>query len=226
MNILLIDDEPELLIRLSRVLEKEKYTVSTAADGKQAIDKVWDDSYDLIILDIMLPHINGLDILREIRSAGITTPVLMLTAKGDVEDKVIGLDLGADDYLAKPFSLAELLARVRVLLRRGTSASPDIEVCHIRLNTVSREVFCDSKPIQLTGKEFSILEFLLHNKGRAISRFTLAEHVWGEAFDAFSMSNNIDVHIKNLRKKIAVKGKPKLIETVRGFGYRLNEGDL
>jgi DNA-binding response OmpR family regulator len=225
MNILVIDDEPELLTLLSRVLEREKYTVSTAADGKQALEKIWDDTYDLVLLDIMLPHINGLEILKEMRSSGITTPVLMLTAKSDIDDKVLGLDLGADDYLAKPFSLAELLARVRVLLRRGSSASPILEVGHICLNTVSREVFSDGTLLQLTGKEFAILEFLLHSRGRAVSRFTLAEHVWGEDFDAFSMSNNIDVHIKNLRKKIALNGKSKLIETVRGFGYRLDEGD-
>ena len=224
MNILVIEDEPQLRARLSSILEKEMYTVTTAADGKAALNKLWDDTYDLILLDIMLPHINGLEILKEIRQAEITTPVLMLTAKGDVEDKVLGLDLGADDYLAKPFSLAELLARVRVLLRRNSSASPVIEFAHISFNTVSREVFADGKVLTLTKKEFAILEFLLHNVGRAVSRFTLAEHVWGDDFDPFSMSNFIDVHIKNLRKKISVADRPQLIHTVRGFGYRLDKG--
>ncbi|WP_136809414.1 response regulator transcription factor [Desulfosediminicola flagellatus] len=221
MNILVIDDEPELLERLSSVLTKEHYSVVTAEDGKAALEKLWNDSYDLIMLDIMLPHIDGFEVLKEMRAAGISTPVLMLTAKGDIEDKVTGLNLGADDYLAKPFSLAELLARVRALLRRSSSASPVIEAGHIQLDTISREVRSEGKTLTLTAKEFSILEFLLHNQNRAVSRFTLAEHVWGDDFDPFSMSNFIDVHIKNLRKKIRVDGKPQIIKTVRGFGYRI-----
>ena len=150
----------------------------------------------------MLPGMNGLEVLSEIRAAGIQTPVLMLTAKGDIDDKVAGLNLGADDYLAKPFSLAELLARVRALIRRGNTGNPVIEVGDIRLNTVSREVTKDGELLTLTTKEFALLEFLLHNRGRAISRFTLAEHVWGDNFDPFSMSNFIDVHMSNLRKKL------------------------
>ena len=221
MNILIIDDEHELLERLSSVLKKENYTVVTAADGREGLDKLWDDRYDLILLDIMLPHIDGLKVLQEIRAAGMTTPVLMLTAKGDVGDKVTGLNLGADDYLAKPFSIAELMARIRALLRRSTSANPIIEIGHIQLNTISREVISDGTPLTLTTREFSILEFLMHNKNRAVSRFTLAEHVWGDDFDPFSMSNFIDVHMKNLRKKISAGGKSQLIVTVRGFGYRL-----
>ncbi len=223
MNILIIDDEPELLERLSSVLEKEHYTVVTAADGREGLDKLSDDCYDLILLDIMLPHINGLELLKEIRAAGMKTPVLMLTAKGDIDDKVAGLNLGADDYLAKPFSLAELLARVRALLRRSSTATPVIEAGHIQLNTVSREVSSNGRILDLTSKEFAILEFLLHNKNRAVSRFTLAEHVWGDDFDPFSMSNFIDVHMKNLRKKIAANDMPQIIVTVRGFGYRLEE---
>lgn len=221
MNILVIDDEPELLEQLSNILKKGHYTVTTAADGREGLEKLWDDKYDLILLDIMLPHINGLELLKQIRSAGMDTPVLMLTAKGDIDDKVAGLNLGADDYLAKPFSLAELLARIRALLRRNSAANPVIEAGHIQLNTVSREVICAGKPLPLTSKEFAILEFLLHNKNRAVSRFSLAEHVWGDEFDPFSMSNFIDVHIKNLRKKIATDELPQLIVTVRGFGYRL-----
>ncbi|MGB3225685.1 MAG: response regulator transcription factor [Desulforhopalus sp.] len=222
MNILIIDDEHELLERLSSVLKKENYTVTTAVDGREGLEKLWDDRYDLILLDIMLPHIDGLKVLQEIRAAGMTTPVLMLTAKGDIGDKVTGLNLGADDYLAKPFSIAELMARIRALLRRSTSANPIIEIGHIQLNTISREVICDGTLLTLTAREFSILEFLMHNKNRAISRFTLAEHVWGDDFDPFSMSNFIDVHMKNLRKKISAGGKPQLIVTVRGFGYRLD----
>lgn len=221
MNILVIEDEPDLLERLNSILTREHYTVTTASDGKEGLAKIWDDRYDLILLDIMLPHINGLEVLTELRAAGIQTPVLMLTAKGDINDKVTGLNLGADDYLAKPFSLAELLARVRALLRRSTAASPLIEAGHIQLNTNTREVLSDGNVLSLTAKEFGILEFLMHNKDRAVSKFTLAEHVWGDDFDPFSMSNFIDVHIKNLRKKISAGGKPALIVTVRGFGYRL-----
>ncbi len=223
MNIFVIDDEPELLATLCSVLRKENYTVTTAADGREAMDKLWDDRYDLILLDIMLPHVDGLSILKEMRASGMHTPVLMLTARSDVDDRVRGLDLGADDYLAKPFSLAELLARVRALLRRDSSSSPVIEFDYLKLNTVSREVWCNDTLVSLTAKEFAILEFLLHNKGRAVSRFTLAEHVWGDDFDPFSMSNFMDVHMKNLRKKIAVTGKAPLISTVRGFGYRMGD---
>lgn len=223
MNIFVIDDEPELLETLGNVLRKENYTVTTAADGREAMDKLWDDRYDLILLDIMLPHIDGLSLLKELRASKISTPVLMLTARSDVDDRVKGLDLGADDYLAKPFSLAELLARVRALLRRDSPGSPVIEYDFLKLNTVSREVWCNNILVSLTAKEFAILEFLLHNKGRAVSRFTLAEHVWGDDFDPFSMSNFMDVHIKNLRKKIGVSGKPPLIKTVRGFGYRIGD---
>lgn len=219
MNILIIDDEPYLLEKLVSVLTSEHYTVETADDGKAGLEKIWNDTYDLILLDIMLPGMNGLEILSEIRAAGIITPVLMLTAKGDIEDKVAGLNLGADDYLAKPFSLAELLARVRALIRRGNTGSPVIEAGDIRLNTVSREVKKDGENLTLTTKEFALLEFLLHNRGRAISRFTLAEHVWGDNFDPFSMSNFIDVHMSNLRKKLKSSDQEQLIKTVRGFGY-------
>ena len=223
MNILIIDDEIELLEKLCQVLKREQYTIETAADGQEGLEKVFNDSYDLILLDVMLPYINGLEILKEIRTSGIATPVLMLTAKGDIDDKVKGLDLGADDYLAKPFSVAELLARVRALIRRGGSGNPIMESGSIQLNTISREVFCQGQLLELTLKEFAILEFLMHNIGRAVSRFTLAEHVWGDDFDPFRMSNFIDVHMKNLRKKITGKDHQQIITTVRGFGYRLEK---
>jgi DNA-binding response OmpR family regulator len=153
------------------------------------------------------------------RREKIKTPVLMLTAKGEIEDKIIGLDQGADDYLAKPFSVAELLARARALLRRGTEHGTVIMSARdLRLNSASREVHKDESALRLTQKEFSILEFLLYNKNRAVTRFSLAEHVWGDDFDPFTMSNTIDVHIKNLRHKI---GDPdgRLIETIRAVGY-------
>ncbi len=224
MHILVVEDEPELLEKLVSVLNSEQYTTETASDGEEALDKIWNETHDLILLDIMLPRLSGLEVLKEIRNAGIVTPVLMLSAKGDVVDKVLGLNLGADDYLPKPFSLAELLARVRALLRRGAETNPVIESGGISLNTVSRVVLKDGAPVSLTTKEFAILEFLLHNRGRAISRFVLAEHVWGDNFDSFSMSNFVDVHIKNLRKKMKTDDDRQLIKTVRGFGYIIDKG--
>ncbi len=225
MHILVVEDEAELLDQLVSVLNSEQYTTETASDGEEALDKIWNETHDLILLDIMLPRLSGLDVLQEIREAGIVTPVLMLTAKGDVSDKVLGLNLGADDYLPKPFSLAELLARVRALLRRGAEANPIIKSGTISLDTVSREVLKDGEPLLLTTKEFAILEFLLHNRGRAVSRFVLAEHVWGDNFDSFSMSNFVDVHIKNLRKKLKTDDDQQLIKTVRGYGYILEKNN-
>ena len=226
MRILIIDDEPELLELLSRVLAEQKYSVDTAVDGEMAMDKVFDNPYDLILLDIMLPKRDGLEVLKSIRAAGIGTPVLMLTAKGEVHDKIKGLDQGADDYLPKPFSIAELLARIRALLRRSTEPGvPVLGIKDIRLDTITREVTKGAEAIQLTPKEFSILEFLLYNKNRAVSRFSLAEHVWGEDFDPFTMSNYMDVHIKNLRQKIGdVDGS--IIRTLRGVGYIVGDKAL
>ena len=221
MHILIIEDDPEILNHLSSVLKSEHYTVSTAMDGEAGLNKIWDDMYDLVILDIMLPLLDGFAVLKQMRGTDIDTPVLMLTARGDVDDKITGLNLGADDYLAKPFSLAELLARIRALLRRKNSNSPVLQAGTIQLDTNKRVTLCDNAPIDLTSKEFSLLEILLYNKGRAVSRLTLAEHVWGEDFDHFSMSNFIDVHIKNLRKKLSSQ-KP-LVKTVRGFGYKIEE---
>lgn len=219
MHILIVEDEPELSEKLRSVLESENYTVETSFNGEDALDKIWNENHDLILLDIMLPQLNGLEVLRSVREAGLTTPILMLTAKGDIEDKVQGLNAGADDYLAKPFSLSELLARVRALLRRGAETNPVIECGDISLDTISRTVFNKKELISLTSKEFSILEFLLHNRGRVLSRFVIAEHVWGENFDPFAMSNVVNVHIRNLRKKLDADGSESFLKTVRGMGY-------
>jgi DNA-binding response OmpR family regulator len=219
LRILIVDDEAGLLEQLRQVFSVQKYETDTALDGEMALEKLFANPYDLIILDIMLPKVDGLAVLRELRRQQIKTPVLMLTSKGEIEDKIIGLDHGADDYLAKPFSVAELLARARALLRRGTEHGTAIMSARdLRLNSASREVYKGESPLKLTQKEFSILEFLLYNKNRAVSRFSLAEHVWGDDFDPFTMSNYIDVHIKNLRQKI---GDPDgaLIETIRAVGY-------
>ena len=224
MKILIVDDEQSLLDQLKRALEGQRYMVETAIDGEEALDKLFETPYDLIILDIMLPKRDGLSVLREVRQDGMTTPVLMLTAKGDISDKIKGLDLGADDYLPKPFSLDELLARIRALFRRsGGQADSVLQVQDLRLDTVSREVTKEGKPVELTAREFSILEFLLYNKNRAVSRFSLAEHVWGDVFDPFSMSNFMDVHIKNLRRKIGNAGYGTIIRTIRGVGYIIKD---
>jgi DNA-binding response OmpR family regulator len=224
MKILVVDDEPDLLEQLRETLTSQKYDVDTADDGESALDKLFDNLYDLIILDIMLPFVDGLAILREIRKANIGTPVLMLTAKGDVEDKIKGLDYGADDYLAKPFAIAELMARIRSLLRRASDhRDPLLTVSDIALNTKTRQVIKSGKSLELTPKEFSILEFLLYNQNRVVSRFTLAEHVWGDEFDPFTMSNFIDVHVKNLRRKIDDSDKKKIIRTIRGIGFIIED---
>lgn len=223
MRILVVDDEPELLEQIRQVLVQQNYTVDTALDGSEALDKIYTEPYDLILLDVMLPKKDGFTVLGEIRMEKIRTPVLMLTARGDLEDRIQGLDLGADDYLAKPFSMAELLARLRALLRRSSElVSPVLEAADISLNTVSREVCRDEHPLELTPKEFSIFEFLLYNKNRAVSRFTISEHVWGDEFDPYIMSNSIDVHIKNLRKKIG-DSNGRIIHTVRGIGYMIRD---
>ncbi|QCQ23345.1 response regulator transcription factor [Desulfoglaeba alkanexedens] len=224
MKILVVDDNLSLLDQIRQILENQRYIVETATDGEKALNKLFDNPFDAIILDIMMPKIDGLTVLEEVRKAGIDVPVLMLTAKGDVEDRVKGLDLGADDYLAKPFSLDELVARLRALLRRaGGQCESVLQVHDLQLDTKSRKVTKSGNPIELTPREFSILEFLLHNKNRAVSRFSLAEHVWGDDFDPFSMSNFMDVHIKNLRQKIGDSGERKIIRTIRGVGYIIGD---
>jgi DNA-binding response OmpR family regulator len=224
MKILVVDDEPVLLEQLRETLTSQKYDVDTADDGESALDKIFDNLYDLIILDIMLPKIDGLSILKEIRKAKIKTPVLMLTSKGTVADKIQGLDYGADDYLAKPFAIAELMARIRSLLRRTSDhRDPLLTINDVSLNTKTRQISKRGIAVELTPKEFSILEFLLYNKNRAVSRFTLAEHVWGDEFDPFTMSNFIDVHVKNLRRKIGDTDKKKIIRTIRGIGFIIED---
>ncbi len=225
MNILIVDDDLELLAQLKLSLERKRYRIETAENGEQALDKIFEITYDLIILDIMLPVVDGLSVLKEIRQADMNVPVLMLTARSDIEDKIKGLDYGADDYLAKPFSMPELMARIRALLRRSGYRSPQLCAGPVKLDTLSRKVYCNKKLLSLTNKEFSILEFLLHNKGNAVSRFNLAEHVWGNDFDPFSMSNFVDVHIKNLRKKMKADMDIDIdiIRTIRSVGFIIDE---
>ena len=225
MRILIVDDEADIREQIGSMLVNQKYIITTAEDGEEALNKIFDEPFDLIILDIMLPGKDGLTVLQELRQAGIATPVLMLTARGEVEDKIKGLDHGADDYLSKPFSGAELLARVRALLRRASeNIVPVMTSGNAQLNTVTREVTVKGEPVHLTLKEFSIFEFLLYNKNRVVSRFSLAEHVWGDDFDPFTMSNYIDVHVKNLRRKIN-DSDGDIIRTVRGVGYMIKENE-
>ena len=224
MNILIADDDPEIRHQLKRVLKREQYRVETVCDGAMALEKVWDDIYDLVLLDIMMPKLDGLQVLQEIRKANLDVPVLMLTARGDLNDRIQGLDLGADDYLAKPFSMDELLARIRAMFRRSGKRDPLLRAGEISLDTVSRKVKKNEDEVNLTTKEFSILEFLLYNRGRAVSRFSLAEHVWGDEFDPFTMSNFIDVHLKNLRRKIKTD-QPSIIRTLRGVGFIIDGND-
>jgi DNA-binding response OmpR family regulator len=222
MRILIVEDEKKLAENIKEKLQLELFSVDWVADGEIGLDQALIEEYDLIILDIMLPKKTGLAILRELRDAKMTTPVLLLTALSRVEDKVKGLDLGADDYLTKPFAMAELLARVRLLLRRtGNQKSSCLDIADLILNTKTHEVFRNNQLLDLTPKEYAILEFMLYNKNHTLSRLTIAEHVWG--YNVETMTNFVDVHIKNLRQKIDNQFSPKLIHTIRGIGYLLRE---
>ncbi len=222
MRILVVEDQKPLANRIRDVLKGERYQVELAFDGETGLEKALTENYDLVVLDILLPGINGVEVLKEIRETGASVPVLLLTAKDKVQDKVAGLDAGADDYLTKPFAIPELLARIRSLLRRKSEAKTSlISVGDLSIDTNAREVTRGGKPIKLTPKEFSILEFLVYNTNRVLSRLSIAEHVWGDNFDLFSMTNFVDVHVKNLRKKIGDVDESKIIETVRGIGYTI-----
>lgn len=224
MRILVVEDEESLALRIKSLLESEQYKVEIAFDGQDGMDLAATEEYDLILLDVLLPKLDGVQILKELRRQSKTTPVLMLTAKSQIEDKVLGLDAGADDYLTKPFAIPELLARVRSLLRRKSEVkSSKIGVGNLKIDTNSREVTVDDNLVNLTTKEYSVLEFLLYNKNRVLSRLSIAEHVWGDNFDLFNMTNFVDVHIKNLRKKIDTKQDKSIIQTVRGVGYIMKD---
>jgi heavy metal response regulator len=224
MHVLVIEDEKKVASFIQRGLEAEHYSVDVAHDGESGLSRLFDEDYDLLILDVMLPKRDGLAVLREIRSRGVHIPVLLLTARDTLADKVEGLDQGADDYLTKPFAFEELLARVRALLRRGTQTqATTLTLADLSLDPVTRQVTRAGKKIDLTAKEFALLEFFLRNPGRVLSRAVIAQHVWGVDFDTFT--NVIDVYVKYLRKKIDADLEPKLIHTVRGAGYVLKEAE-
>lgn len=222
MHILVIEDEKKVASFIQRGLEAEHYSVDVADDGEAGLSQLFDGNYDLLILDVMLPKRDGLAVLQELRARKVKLPVLMLTARDTLADKVAGLDQGADDYLTKPFAFEELLARVRALLRRGTTAPVTIlAIADLRLDPVSHQVTRAGKRIDLTAKEFALLEFFLRQPGRVLSRALIAQHVWGVDFDTFT--NVIDVYVNYLRKKIDADFEPKLLYTVRGAGYVLKE---
>lgn len=222
MRILIVEDETKVASFIKRGLEEEHYAVDVAEDGKEAVELVDTYDYDLAILDIMLPELDGLSVLSHIRSVGKTTPVILLTAKDMVEDKVKGLDMGADDYLTKPFAFEELLARIRVLLRRGKpEESLKLSIADLVLDPVTHKVTRDDKKISLTAKEYSLLEYLLRNQGRVLTRTMISEHVWDIKHDTFT--NVIDVYVNYLRNKIDKGYSKKLLHTIRGVGYKLEE---
>ncbi len=225
MHLLLIEDERKVASFIQRGLEAERYSVDVEYDGEAGFTRICEGHYDVVILDVNLPKRDGFTVLRDIRARHLSVPVLLLTARDTVTDKVTGLDQGADDYLTKPFAFEELLARVRVLLRRGTppSAVPLLTVADLCLDPVSRQVTRAGKRLDLTAKEFALLEFFLRRPGRVLSRALIAQHVWGVDFDTFT--NVIDVYVNYLRKKIDSEFEPKLLHTVRGAGYVLKPPD-
>jgi|SRR5258706_913565 len=222
MRILIVEDERKISTYVKRGLEEQGYAVDAAYTGREALDWAQSARYDVIILDIMLPEMNGVAVCKELRAQGNRAPILMLTALDSIDDRAAGLDAGADDYLIKPFALKELLARIRAIIRRASDMpkSPILQIADLTLDTLTRRVKRGSKNIDLTSKEYAVLECLLRESERVLSRAQIAEHVWN--YDVFNHSNVVDVYIKNLRRKIDDDLEIKLIHTVRGAGYRLS----
>ncbi|HET9962216.1 MAG TPA: response regulator transcription factor [Nitrospiraceae bacterium] len=220
MRILVVEDETKVGCFIKRALEEESYAVDLCEDGAQGLDMGLSGNYDLIVIDLMLPGLPGLEVLKRLRKEKIHTPVLILTAQSKVDQRVKGLDAGADDYLTKPFAIDELLARVRALLRRGTSDVPGVlQVDDLMLNPATREVTRGGQRIDLTVKEYALLEYFLRHAGRVLTRPMISEHVWNQDFDTFT--NVIDVYVNYLRNKIDRGRARKLIHTIRGSGYML-----
>lgn len=222
MRILLVEDERRLSNVVKKGLEEEGFAVDVTYDGEEGQYLAESESYDLIILDIMLPKVDGLTLCKEMRSKNIKTPVLMLTARATVENKVTGLDSGADDYLTKPFAFLELKSRIHALIRRsGQEALPVLRIANLELDPIKHKIVRDGKNINLTPKEFAVLEFLLRHKDEVVTRTMVTEHVWDYNFDG--MSNVIDVFIAAIRRKVDHDTKTKLIHTIHGVGYKVSE---
>ena len=221
VRVLLVEDEPRVAGFIARGLREQTYAVDVARDGVEGLYCATNATYDLVILDVMLPGKDGYAVCRELRTAGFRAPILMLTARDTVDDRVAGLDCGADDYLTKPFDFKELLARLRALLRRSANFRPDkVQVAGLELDTANHAVTVGGRQLSLTAKEYALLEFLVLNENRVVGREEIAQHVWDENFDPFS--NTIDVHIKRLRAKLGPGTGGRLIHTRRGEGYLLS----
>ena len=222
MRVLVVEDEKKVAKALREGLEAERYEVSVASTGEEGFFLVNHETFDLVVLDLMLPRRDGIEVLTTLRKRGLQTPVLILTAKDAVEDRVHGLDSGADDYLVKPFAVPELLARIRALLRRGR---PDqvlkLQQDDLRMDLVTRKVTRGAQTLELTAREFDVLEYLLRHAGRIVSREMLARDVWHIAARATPLDNVIDVSIARLRRKVDERFEPKLIQTIRGVGFAL-----
>jgi DNA-binding response OmpR family regulator len=223
MRVLIVEDQLNVSSYVKRALEEQGYAVDLAHTGQEALDWVEVVKFDLIVLDIMLPEIDGITVCRRLRSQSNPAAILMLTARDTVDDRVTGLDAGADDYLVKPFELKELLARLRALGRRGTSKTSTLKVADLSLDTRTRAVMRGDTLIRLTTKEYAVLECLIREPDRVLTRTEIAESVWN--YDVYNQSNVVDVYIRNLRRKIDDSFDLKLIHTVRGAGYRLSDQD-
>ena len=226
MRILVVEDEQKVADALREGLEDERYNVVVERTGEAAFFRVNTETFDVVLLDLTLPGRDGLEILRALRQRRMETPVLVLTARDSLEDRVTGLDAGADDYLVKPFAFAELLARIRALVRRGRVAdAPRLAVGDLEMDLVTRKVLRSGRPVDLTVREFELLEFLMRYAGQVVSRETLARDVWKETARTTPLDNVIDVHIARLRRKVDLDHAVKLIHTVRGVGFMLREGE-
>jgi len=223
MRILVVEDEKRIADFLQRGLESAGYAVDVAGNGATALDLAHTTEYDLLVLDLMLPDMDGIQVLEKMRNRKTSPPVLILSARGGLEDRVKGLETGADDYLVKPFAFVELLARVRALLRRGQPAPEKLQVADLAVDCMRRRVTRNGEPIELAPKEFSILEYMMRNRGRPLSRTMIVEHVWDMDYDG--LTNIVDVYIRHLRSKIDDRFPLKLIHTVRGIGYMIEVPD-
>lgn len=220
MRVLVVEDEPGIIGFVRQGLTEAGFAVDVARDGREGLDFALAADYDTLILDIMLPRLNGLDLLRDLRRRGHKTPALMLTARADLDDRVTGLDAGADDYLVKPFAFAELLARLRALLRRPPLQTGTVlRAGRLAMNTATRSVGWDDNDLELSPREYAVLEYLLRHPNQVLTRTQIAEHVWN--FDFYNESNVVDVYVGYLRRKLEKAGAQPLIDTVRGVGYRL-----